>query len=176
VSITITGVETVVAPKMDFVRMGVSLGFIAKLGSGLGGVLAARNLNQSLTLPIVITRVVGKLHMVLTNPITTIHVNKIVDRPPVSSMAIGGYKSADVMNPRGGYQEPSAVIAQMSDHKSGHYVKLNRVALKYFDLKNDANPYAHVKVFNFAIKANGETSKEYIINAFSYMLKDTTLD
>ncbi len=40
--------------------MGVLLGFATKLGSGLGGVSVRRNLNQSLTLPIVITRVVGK--------------------------------------------------------------------------------------------------------------------
>jgi len=31
-------------------------------------------------------------------------------------------------------------------------------------------------MFNFIIKANVETSKKYIINAFNYVLKDTTLD
>jgi hypothetical protein len=31
-------------------------------------------------------------------------------------------------------------------------------------------------MFNFVIKANVETFEEYIINAFSYTLKDTTLD
>jgi hypothetical protein len=50
------------------------------------------------------------------------------------------------------------------------------VALKHFDLKKDANPNAHVRMFNFAVKVNVETSKEYIINAFSYMLRNTTLD
>jgi hypothetical protein len=45
VGITITGVETIVAPNMDFVKKGVILGFASKLGSGLGGVLARRNLS-----------------------------------------------------------------------------------------------------------------------------------
>jgi hypothetical protein len=34
----------------------------------------------------------------------------------------------------------------------------------------------HVKVFNFVMKANAKSFEKYIINAFSYMLKDTTLD
>jgi hypothetical protein len=34
----------------------------------------------------------------------------------------------------------------------------------------------HIKVFNFVLKANAESFEEYIINVFSYMLKDTTLD
>ncbi len=29
-------------------------------------------------------------------------------------------------------------------------------------------------MFNFAVKANAETSKEYINTAFNYMLRDTT--
>lgn len=29
-------------------------------------------------------------------------------------------------------------------------------------------------MFNFAMKVNGKTSGEYIINAFRYMLRDTT--
>jgi hypothetical protein len=43
-------------------------------------------------------------------------------------------------------------------------VKWNKVTLKYFDLKKDVDPYAHVKVFNFIVKANVETFEEYIIN------------
>ncbi len=31
-------------------------------------------------------------------------------------------------------------------------------------------------MFNYAIKTNAETSKEYIINAFNYTLKGTTSD
>ncbi len=42
--------------------------------------------------------------------------------------------------------------------------------LKYPNYKKDANPNARVRVFNVAIRVNGETS-EYIINGFSYTLK-----
>ncbi len=48
------GVVTIVVPNMDIVRKGVLIGSIAKLGSGLSGVLARRNLNQSSTVPSVI--------------------------------------------------------------------------------------------------------------------------
>ncbi len=48
------------------------------------------------------------------------------------------------------------------------------VALKYPDFKKNANPNVHVRVFNFVVKANAKTSKKYIINVFSYMLRDTT--
>jgi hypothetical protein len=41
--------------------------------------------------------------MVFTNPITTIHVNRTIDRPLMSSMVIGGYINADAMYPIGGY-------------------------------------------------------------------------
>jgi hypothetical protein len=50
VGITTTRVEMVVAPSVDVVRRGVLIGFKAKLGSGSSGVLAIRNLNQSLAL------------------------------------------------------------------------------------------------------------------------------
>jgi hypothetical protein len=35
----------------------------------------------------------------------------------MSSMAVKGYKNADVMNIRGGYQEPFVVTAQIPDHR-----------------------------------------------------------
>jgi hypothetical protein len=44
-SITTTRVEMVVALIIDVVRRGVLIRFTAKLGSGLGGVLAMRNLS-----------------------------------------------------------------------------------------------------------------------------------
>jgi len=50
-------------------------------------------------------------------------------------MAAGRYKSVDVVNPRGGYQEPSVVIVKISNHRDGHYVRPNRVALEYPDFK-----------------------------------------
>ncbi len=50
----------------------------------------------------------------------------------------------------------------------------NRVTLKYPDFKKDDNVDVHVRVFNFAMKANAKTFEEYIINAISYTLRDTT--
>jgi hypothetical protein len=38
-------VETIVTPNMDVVKRGILIGFVAKLGSGSGGVLTGRNLN-----------------------------------------------------------------------------------------------------------------------------------
>jgi len=40
--------------------------------------------------------------MVFTNPIKTSHMNKTINQPLMSSMVVGGYRSADVANPRGG--------------------------------------------------------------------------
>ncbi len=67
--------------------------------------------------------------MVFTNLIMTIHVNRTSDQPLMSSMSIGRYKSVDVTNPRGGYQEPFAITVPILDHKDGHYVKPKRVLL-----------------------------------------------
>jgi hypothetical protein len=50
------------------------------------------------------------------------------------------------------------------------------VALKYFDFKKDVNRDAHVRVFNFVVKVNIEAFKKYIINAFSYTLRDRASD
>jgi len=94
----------------------------------------------------------------------------------MSLMVVGGYKNVDAMNPKGGYRKPFTVIAQIYDHKNGHYVRLNKVGLKYLDFKKDVDPDAHIIMFNFAIKANAKTFKEYITNAFSYMPRDTTLN
>jgi len=91
-------------------------------------------------------------------------------------MAVGGYKSVNAMNPRRGYQKPFVVTTQINDHRNGHYVRPNRVALKYLDFKKYVDLDAHVKVFNFVVKANVETSEDYIINAFGYMLKNMALD
>jgi hypothetical protein len=68
------------------------------------------------------------------------------------------------------------VTALIFAHKNGYYVRPNRVVFKYFDFKKNVDPNAHVKMFDFVIKANAKTSKEYIITMFSYTLKDTTLD
>ncbi len=52
--------------------------------------------------------------------------NKTINQPPVSSMAVGGYKSANAVNPRGGYWGPSTIIAQIFDHKNGHMLGQTR--------------------------------------------------
>jgi hypothetical protein len=104
----------------------------------------------------------------------TTHVNMTIDQPLMNSITTRGYKSTYVENPRGGYRKPYVVITRIFDHGNGHYVKPNKVALKYPDFKKDVDPYAHVKVFNFEVKANVKTSKKYIINAFNYTLRDTT--
>jgi hypothetical protein len=41
--------------------------------------------------------------MVFTNPIMTTHVNKTVNRSPMSSIDVGGYISTNVKNIKGGY-------------------------------------------------------------------------
>ncbi len=112
--------------------------------------------------------------MVFTNSIMIIHVNKIANLPPMSSMVVRGYRSVDATNPRGGYQELFIIVAPILDDKNGHYVKPSRVALKYLDFKKDVDLNANVRVLNFAVKTNVETSKKYIINDFSYTLRDTT--
>jgi hypothetical protein len=66
-------------PNIDVIRRGILIGFVTKLGSRLNGVLVRRNLSRSLALPKTTIGVVGILQMVFTNPIMTIHVNKIVD-------------------------------------------------------------------------------------------------
>jgi hypothetical protein len=90
----------------------------------------------------------------------------------MSSMAVGRYRSANVTNPKGGYQKPYVISVPILDHKYGHYVRPKRVAFKYPNFKKDVDPNAHVKVFNFVVKPNVKTSEKYIINASNYMLRD----
>ncbi len=68
------------------------------------------------------------------------------------------------------------VIAQIPNHKDGHSVMLNKVAFKSPNFKKTIDPNVHVKMFNFIVKANVETSKKYIINMFSYKLRNITLN
>jgi hypothetical protein len=51
-----------------------------------------------------------------------------------------------------------------------------RSPLKYPNYKKDANPNVHVTMFQVAIRVNGETFEEYIINAFNYTLREMRLD
>jgi hypothetical protein len=171
--ITTTIVEMVVAFNINVVRRGILIGFVAKLGNRSNGVSARRN--QSSMLLTTTTGVVCIPQMVFTNPITTTHGNMTTDQPLMNSMTVRGCRSADVMHSRGRYQEPIALIAPILDHRDGHYVRPNKVAFKYLDFKKDVDPYVHVRMFNSIIKTNAETSKEYVINAFSYKLRDTSL-
>jgi hypothetical protein len=52
-------------------------------------------------------------------------------------------------------------------------VRPNKVTFKCPNFKKDVDPNVHVRVFNSVVKCK---CKEYIINAFNYMLKDMTLD
>jgi hypothetical protein len=58
-------VEIVIVLIIDVIRRGILIGFVAKLGSELGGVLKGRNLSQSSTLPTTTIGVVGTPQMVL---------------------------------------------------------------------------------------------------------------
>jgi hypothetical protein len=51
-----------------------------------------------------------------------------------------------------------------------------KVAFKYHDFKKNVDPDVHVRMFNFTMKANAKTFEEYIINAFSYTLRNMALD
>jgi hypothetical protein len=62
----------------------------------------------------------------------------------------------------------------MPNHRNDHSIRPNMVVLKYLDFIKDVDPNVHVRVFNFEIKANAKTSKEYIINVFRYTLRNTT--
>jgi hypothetical protein len=97
----------VVAPNMNVVKGGVLIRSVTNLGNASGGVSTRKNLSWSLVLPITTIGIVGTHQMVFTNPIMSTYMNRIVDRPPMNSMATGGYKSIDATNPRGGYQGPS---------------------------------------------------------------------
>jgi hypothetical protein len=112
--------------------------------------------------------------MMFTNSLMIIRVNKTTNWPVMNSMAIGRYKNTNATNPKGGYWKPYVVTTQIPDHRDGQFVRPNKVAFEYLDFKKEVNPNAHVRVFNFAMKANVKTSKEYIINVFNYMLRNTS--
>jgi hypothetical protein len=76
----------------------------------------------------------------------------------MSPMDVKRYKSAYVMHPKGGYQEPIVVTTPILNHRYSHYVKPNKVILKYPDFKKHIDVDAHVKMFNFVIKENAKSS------------------
>jgi hypothetical protein len=149
-------VETIVVPTIIFVRIGVLIEFVVNLGHGSGGVLARRNLSRSSGIPKATIRVVRTPQMVFTNPKMTIHVNMITYRPLMNSIVVEGYKSIDARNLGQGYREPSIVIARIFNNRKGHYLRPNKVVLKYLNFKKYVDPYVHVRVFNYVVKANVE--------------------
>jgi hypothetical protein len=70
---------------------------------------------------------------------------------------------------------PFRGVLGITNIKNNHSNRLNNIPLKYPNYKKDVNLNVHIKMFNFAMKVNGKTSGEYIINSFRYMLRDTTL-
>ncbi len=96
-------VETIVAPNIYVVKRGIVIGYATKLDSRSGGVSTKRNLSWNTTLPTTTIGVVGTPQMVFTNSIMTIHVNRNLGWPPMSSMVARGYKSVDATNSRGRY-------------------------------------------------------------------------
>jgi hypothetical protein len=133
--ITTTRMKKIVVPNISVIRRGVLIRFPTKSGSGSGGVLTRRNLSQSLALLATTTGVVDILQMVFTNLTMAIHGNRITYRPLMRSMVVGGCRSINVVHSRGGYREPFVIMAPIFDYKDGHYVKLNKVTLKYLDFK-----------------------------------------
>ncbi len=59
-------------------------------------------------------------------------------------MAAKGYKNANAMNSKGGYQEPFAVTIPISYHRNGHYVRPHKVAFNYPNFKKDVHPKCSV--------------------------------
>jgi hypothetical protein len=150
-------VETIVAPTTNFVKIGILIGSATNLGRGLGGVLERRNLSKSLGIPIAIIRVVRTPQMVFTNPKMTTHVNMTTYRPLMNSIIAEGYKNINAKNLGKGYRKPFIIITRIFNNRNGHYVKPNKVALKYLDFKNYVDPHVHVRMFNFVVKANAKT-------------------
>jgi hypothetical protein len=69
---------------------------------------------------------------------------------------------------------PFTGVVGITNIKNNQSNRMNNVPLIYPNYKKDVDLNAHVKMFNFAMKVNGKTSREYIINAFRYMLRDIT--
>jgi hypothetical protein len=88
---------------MNVTKRGIIIGYAINLNYGSNGFSMKRNLNRSSRLPMANTRVVGTPQMVFTNPIMTIHVHKTTNRPHMSSIVVGGYKSIDVEDSKGGH-------------------------------------------------------------------------
>jgi hypothetical protein len=92
--------------------------------------------------------------MVFTTPIMTTHVNKTKDQPLMNLIDVGMYISTYVEILKRSYWEPFVITQGIPNHKNGHSIRPNKAVLKYLDFKKYVDPDAHVKVFNFVVKAN----------------------
>jgi hypothetical protein len=174
--ITTTTLDMVFEPNTNVSKKGVIIRFVINLDRGSNRFSASMNLNRSSGLLTTNIGVVGTPQLVFTNPIMTTHEHKTIDKSPMSSITIRGYKNTNAKDSKGEYRRPSVTTRGIFDQRNGHFVRPNMGVFKYHDFKKDVNLDVHVRVLNFAVKANTETCKKNIINAFSYMLRDTTLD
>ncbi len=115
-------------PTQNFITNGILIGYATNLGRGLGGVLARRNLSRSSGIPISTTRIVGTPQMVFTNLIMTTYVNRTLNQPSMNSIIARRYINTNVGNLRR-YRKPSIIIARIFNHRKGHSMRPNRVAL-----------------------------------------------
>jgi hypothetical protein len=116
-------------PNTNVARKGVVIKLAVNLGHGLGGFSTRKSLSRSSRLPTMNIGVVRTSQMVFINPIMITHVHKTTNRPSMSSIAVRGYKSINVEDPKGGHQEPFVITQGIFYHKNRHFVKPNMVAL-----------------------------------------------
>jgi hypothetical protein len=114
-------VDTVVAPNTNVARKGVVIKLVVNLGHGLGRFSTRKSLSRSSRLPMMNIGVVGTSQMVFINPIIITHVHRTTNRPSMSSIAIRGYISIDVEDPKGGHQEPFVITQGIFDHRNRHF-------------------------------------------------------
>jgi hypothetical protein len=50
----------------------------------------------------------------------------------MNSIDVKGYKNIDVKNSKGRHYEPSFITHGIPDHRNGHFVRPNRVALNKY--------------------------------------------
>ncbi len=160
---------------MNVAKREIVIGSVVSLDHGLSRFFTGKNLNRSLGLSTTNIRVARTPHMVFTNIIMTTHVHKTINKPPMNLIAIKRFRNTNVEDLKGGYQRPFVITQGIPNYRNGHFVKSNKVAFKYLDFKKNVDPNVHVRMFNYTIKANAETSKEYIINVFNYMLEFLTI-
>jgi hypothetical protein len=66
-----------------------------------------------------------------TNQIMTTHVHKTKNKPSMNSIDVKRYKNINATNSKGGHCEPSFITQGIPNHRNGHFVRPNKIALKY---------------------------------------------